>query len=242
MSMILQNAIASLPSVDGGRSRLGLGFVDELDRRVVILVAGAGGQILDVEVVKFRAVRTHRLCRAFDTRDEVAQHLFCDEQGALEFDDRVGRCLEQDDVVRAFAVAVDRICQAATAPGGDLHDLAAGGDDPAGRPIDEGLTLVVRDIRADDEHEFVAAHTRETPSNGDAPLTVIRHGAERTGAESSTTPTSTPLAAMASPDRPVRFAVVSSCPIPTDRPILTERPQTVAHLRRLRARQHNPAP
>ena len=99
----------------------------------------------------------------------------------------VGGRLEQDDVVRALAVAIDRVGQPAAAPGGDLHDLAAGGDDLAGGPVDEGLALVVRDVRADDEHEFVAAHTRDTPSNGDAPLTVVpaRSGKDQS-AESST--------------------------------------------------------
>ena len=54
-------------------------------------------------------------------------------------------------------MAIDRVGQAAAAPRGDLHDLAAGRDDPAGRPVDEGLAFVVRHVRADDEHEFVAA-------------------------------------------------------------------------------------
>jgi hypothetical protein len=54
-------------------------------------------------------------------------------------------------------MSIDRIGQAAPAPRGDLHDLAAGRDDAAGGPVDEGLTLVVRDVGADDEHEFVAA-------------------------------------------------------------------------------------
>src|SRR4030067_250690 len=71
-------------------------------------------------------------------------------------------------------------------PRGTLHDRAAGGDDPAGRPIDDDLALVVGDVRADDEHEFVAAHTRKTPSNGVAPLTVDRHGAVRTEREPRT--------------------------------------------------------
>ena len=78
----------------------------------------------------------------------------------LELDDRLGRRLEQDDVVRALTMAIDRVGQTPAPPGGDLDDLAAGGRDAAGGPIDEGLALVVRDVGADDEHEFIAAHTR----------------------------------------------------------------------------------
>ena len=95
----------------------------------------------------------------------------------------VGRRLEQDDVVRALAVAVDRVGQPTAAPGGDLHDLATGGDDLAGGSVDEGLALVVRHVRADDEHEFVAAHTRGTPSNGVCPVDGLpaRSGKDRRG-------------------------------------------------------------
>ena len=52
--------------------------------------------------------------------------------------------LEQDDVVRALAVAVDRVRQPAAAPRGDLDDLAAGGGDLAGGAVDDRLALVVR--------------------------------------------------------------------------------------------------
>src|SRR4029453_15108526 len=87
----------------------------------------------------------------------VAQHLFGDEQGLLDFDDRLGRRLEQDDVVRALTMAIDRVGQAAAPPRGDLPDLAAGRHDAAGGPVDESLAFVVRHVGADDEHEFVAA-------------------------------------------------------------------------------------
>ena len=65
-------------------------------------------------------------------------------------------------MVRALAVAVDRVGEAASAPGRDLHDLAARGDDLAGRAVDDRLASVIRDVGADDEHEFVAAHARRT--------------------------------------------------------------------------------
>ena len=70
----------------------------------------------------------------------------------------VGRRLEEDDVVRALAVPVDLVGQPAAAPRGDLHDLAAVGDDLAGGAVDDRLGLVVRDIGTQDQHEFVSAH------------------------------------------------------------------------------------
>ena len=56
----------------------------------------------------------------------------------------LGGRLEEHDVVRALAVAIDGIGQPAAAPRGDLHDLAAGGDDLAGGAVDDRLALVVR--------------------------------------------------------------------------------------------------
>ena len=101
------------------------------------------------------------LARSVDARHEVAEDLFGDEQGVLELDDGLGRGLEEDDVVRALTMSVDRVGQAAAPPRGDLHDLATGRDDAASGPIDEGLAFVVRDVGADDEHEFVAAQSAQ---------------------------------------------------------------------------------
>ena len=109
-------------------------------------------------VVLVAAVAAGGLDRSLDAGDEVAEDLLGDEQRALQLDDRVGRRLEQDDVVRALAVPVDLVGEAAAAPRGDLDDLAAAGDDLAGRAVDDRLGLVVRDVRSEDEHEFVAAH------------------------------------------------------------------------------------
>ena len=92
-------------------------------------------------------------------------------------------------MVRALAVAVDRIRQPAAAPRGDLDDLAAGGDDLAGGAVDDRLALVVRDVRAEDEHEFVAAHARSHSFQWGCPVDGTA-GTERkgNGAESSTRP------------------------------------------------------
>ena len=98
------------------------------------------------------------LDRPLDAGHEVAEDLLGDEQAALHLDDRLGRRLEQDDVVRAFAVPVDRVGEAAAAPRGDLDDLAAAGRDLAGGAVDDRLGSVVRDVGSQDEHEFVSAH------------------------------------------------------------------------------------
>ena len=135
MIMTLQNAmVVVLPSVDGGRSRFALGLVDELAGvDVVVLVVEAGREVVVVELVELACRRARvDLGRPLDAGDEVAEDLLGDEQGVLELDDRLGRGLEQDDVVRALAVAVDRVGQPAAAPRGDLDDLAAGGDDAGG--------------------------------------------------------------------------------------------------------------
>ena len=84
--------------------------------------------------------------------------------------DRLGGRLEEDDVVRALAVAVDGIGQPAAAPRGDLDDLAAGGHDLAGRAVDDRLALVVRDIGTEHEHEFVSAHMRSNSFRWGSPV------------------------------------------------------------------------
>ena len=66
--------------------------------------------------------------------------------------------------------------------GRDLDDLPAGRDDLAGGAVDDRLGSLVRDVRPEDEHEFIAAHARVTPSYGIAPLTsAYRSGAEPKG-------------------------------------------------------------
>src|SRR5260221_13645161 len=108
MSMILQNAISSALSVDGGRSRIALGFVDELGAIVLVVVIEAGGQLGIVADVAFLAIAARGLDRALHARHEVAQHLLGDQQGVLELGDRLGRGLEQDDLVRALTMRIDR--------------------------------------------------------------------------------------------------------------------------------------
>ena len=94
------------------------------------------------------AVTAGRPGRSLVAGHEMAEDLLRDLERALHLDDGVGRRLEEEDVVRAFAVAVDLVRQPAAAPRGDLHDLAAGGDDPAGGAVDDRLGLVVRRRRA----------------------------------------------------------------------------------------------
>ena len=77
---------------------------------------------------------------------------------ALELGDRLGRGVEQDDVVRALAVSIDRIRETASTPGRDLGDLATTGGDLAGGAVDDRLGPVVRDVGTQDQHEFVSAH------------------------------------------------------------------------------------
>ena len=72
---------------------------------VVLLVVGRGDIDL-VELVARRGRQPARRCRPLDVRDEVADDLFGDVQAALELGDGLGRGIEDDDVVRALAVAV----------------------------------------------------------------------------------------------------------------------------------------
>ena len=181
MIMTLQNAMAgpSRQSMAAGAASLSDSSMNSGQIVVLLVLVEARREVGVVELVELGPVAAGGLGRPVDARHQVPQHLLGDEQGVLQLDDRLGRRLEQDDVVGTLAMAIDRVGQAAAPPRGDLHDLAAGGDDPAGRSIDQGLTAVVRHVWPEDEHEFVAAHTRDTPSNGDAPLTDVRHGAER---------------------------------------------------------------
>src|SRR5664280_720093 len=156
-------------SVDRGGSGFALRFVDQLNTRLVVLLVLARQQAILVLAERIRRVGVAgRLDRTLDAGDEVAQRLLGDEQAALELDDRVGRSLEMDDVVRALAMTIDRIGQPAAPPRGDLDDLATAGRDLAGDSINQGLALVVGQVRSEDEHQFVSAHARMTPSCGNA--------------------------------------------------------------------------
>jgi hypothetical protein len=132
---------------------------------VLVLVLVLGGRQVAVflgRLLVFLAVAAGRSGRALDARHEMAEDLLGDEQAALQLGDGLTRGVEEDDVVRTLAVPVDRVREAAAAPRRNLHDLAAQGDDLAGGAVDDRLAPVVRDIGADDEHEFVSAHARRT--------------------------------------------------------------------------------
>src|SRR6476646_7886443 len=103
-------------------------------------------------------VASSGLGRSLVAGHEGADDLLGDEQTVPQLRERVRRRVEQDDVVRALAVAVDRVSQSAATPWGDLDDLTAGGGDLSRDPVDDRLALVVRHVRADDEHEFISAH------------------------------------------------------------------------------------
>ena len=147
-----------IASIDGGRGRLSLGFVDPLSVVVILFLVLGGRKIRVVDDVLVGAVRSGGLRRPFDPRDEVAEDLFGDLKAALELGVRFGRRLEEDDVVRALAVPIDLVGEAAAAPRGDLDDLPAPGAQLPGRAVDDRLGFVVSDVRSQDEHEFVSAH------------------------------------------------------------------------------------
>ena len=126
----------------------------------VLLVVAGGRTLSSISVAVVAVVATTGLGRALDTRHEVAEDLLGDQQGVLELDDGLGGGLEQDDLVRALAVPVDRVGQSTATPRGDLHDLATGGHDLAGRAIDDGLAAIVRHVGRDHEHQFITAHAR----------------------------------------------------------------------------------
>ena len=150
MIMSLQNAIQlGLPqSMAAGAASLSDSSISSARSSSSSSSRPDGQVVAIVEAVALVAIPARALDRAFDARDEVTEDLFGDEEGVLELGDRRGRRLEQDDLVRALAVAIDRVGQPAAAPGRHLDDLAAGGNDLAGRPVDEGLALVIRHVRA----------------------------------------------------------------------------------------------
>src|SRR6478735_5460625 len=81
MNMIFENAMGlGPPSVDGGRSRLALGLVDEFAGDVLVLFVETRREILAVDVVELRAVADRRLGRSIDTRHQVTEDLFRDDE------------------------------------------------------------------------------------------------------------------------------------------------------------------
>src|SRR5579862_20552 len=169
MALLSDTTRSSGYSVDRCRSGFALGFVNQLAPWLVVLLVLAGRQaVLVVAQGVGRVGIARRLERALDAGHQVAQELLGDQQAALELDDRLGRGLEVDDVVRAFTVAVDRVGQPPAAPRGDLDDLASGGRQLTGDPVDQGLALVVGQVWPEDKHQFVSAHARMTPSCGNA--------------------------------------------------------------------------
>ena len=208
MIMIFENAMTRPPSVDCGRSGLALGLVDQRCPVVeVILLVEARRQrrrrprTPRSSSPSRRAAligRSTRVTRWRRTSSVISR--VC-SSSAIAF----GRRLEQDDLVRALTVAIDGVRQSAATPGRDLHDLPAGGHDLAGGPVDEGLALVIRHVRADHEHEFIAAHTRRCSFQWVCPVDG-RAGTERKGrgAKSSTRSAGGPRRAgtVDAPDRP----------------------------------------
>ena len=164
--------------------------------------SSADGQIglVDLVATLLGAVAAGRPGRPLVAGDEMAEDLLGDQERALHLGDGVSRRLEEDDVVRALAVPVDLVRQPAAAPRGDLHDLAAGGDDPARGAVDDRLGLVVRHVGTQDQHEFVSAHApghsfqwENVPLTGDGPRArPDRRGTERKRCECSTGPSPSP--------------------------------------------------
>src|SRR5258706_5217375 len=116
MIIALLSDMAGPSSVDGCRSGFALGLVDPLGVVFLFLVLGRRARV-DVDVGIFgRAVAARRLDRAVVAGDEVTQHFLGDEEAVLELGDRLGRRLEEDDVVRPLAMMADGVGKATTAP------------------------------------------------------------------------------------------------------------------------------
>src|SRR5258705_10994052 len=114
MIIPLQSALVSA-SIDGGRSRLALGLVDPFGIVEVLFIV-RGRQVGTLAAVFVLSARTGSPDRPLDTGHQVADDLLGDEEDALNLDDRLGRCLEEDDVVGALAERADLIGETAPAP------------------------------------------------------------------------------------------------------------------------------
>src|SRR5450756_2505407 len=173
-------------SVDGGWSGFALGLVDLVAGRLLVLLDVRGRNEVG-DVVRLAASGLERPLHA---DHEVPDHVLRDQERPLQVNDRVGRGIEVDDVIRGLAVPVDLVRQAPTAPRGRLDDLAAGAGNLPADLLQERLDAVIRRIRPDHEHEFVAAHGRSTPSCGVCPARGPRNPgrqAEQKGLAESTT-------------------------------------------------------
>src|SRR5450756_1685140 len=147
-------------SVDGGWSGFALGLVDLLAGRLLVLLDVRGRN----EVGDIFHLASSGLERPLHADHEVPNYVLRDQERPLQVDDRVGRGIEVDDVIGGLAVPVDLVRQAPTAPRGRFADLAAGAGNLPADLLQERLDAVIRRIRPDHEHEFVAAHGRSTPS------------------------------------------------------------------------------
>src|SRR6266550_7033644 len=144
MIIALQSAIVSA-SINRGRSRLCLGLVDPLGIVEVVFVLVGGRQIRALDGVLVLALDTGAggTDRPLDAGHQVADDLLGDQEEPLDLDDRLGRRLEEDDVVRALPKRADLIGQSTAAPRGYLDDLTAGPEQLSGRTVDDRLGLVV---------------------------------------------------------------------------------------------------
>src|SRR5674536_57124 len=89
------------------------------------------------------------MCIRDSADHEVPDYVLRDQERPLQVNDRVGRGIEVDDVIRGLAVPVDLVRQAPTAPRGCLDDLAAGAGNLPADLLQERLDAVIRRIRPD---------------------------------------------------------------------------------------------
>jgi hypothetical protein len=160
MHLLSDTALASRRSlgwlaeraVDGRWSGLALGLVDELALGLRLVLRGRR------DVLLVLAIGAARGRGPLDADDHVTHHLFGDVQGALDLRDDLGRRVEQDDVVRTFAIAVDGVREATAPPRADLDDLAARTGGGPGGAVDDRLRTVIGDIGPEDQHELITTH------------------------------------------------------------------------------------
>ena len=119
--------------------------------------------------------------RPLDAGHEVAEDLLGDQEAALHLGDGLGRRLEQDDVVRAFAVPVDLVGEAAAAPGATLTIWPPPAEICRVVRSMTAWARVVRDVGSQDQHEFVSAHAPGLSFQWDVPRLTAMAGAEPKG-------------------------------------------------------------
>src|SRR5450755_2089278 len=92
IALLSDMARSSGYSVDRGGSGFALGFVDQLNLRLVVLLVITRWQAIFVLAEGVKGIGVARgLDRAFNPGHQVAQELLGDEQAALELDDRLRR-------------------------------------------------------------------------------------------------------------------------------------------------------